>query len=201
MDKERAGAPMGMPQTVPPGIAPKLPDPAPLQPKKGLSNRELLLVGVAGVLIVALATWFIVFALSAAKTPQQAIDGEGSYPVQQAIVQVSTPGEGERYLNFYISGDVLACALLQRGAGGYKVLDVAGDLALTSAGKQGIWMPFGLKTDRNEYYLVGLIYDSSVTSVEVDGVPAVVVDNGVYRCWYFQGEGSMTINSESVVFK
>lgn len=195
MDKER----MGTAQGVPPGIGPKLPEPTPLQPRRGVTKREKLIMGGAGALVVVLLVWFISFMVSAGKSPAAAIEGYAAdLPYQQHVVQVSVDGAGERYLHFFLSGDQLACALLERGAGGYRVLDAAGGLALTSSTESGIWMPLAIS--RSEYFIIGLVYGGE-GSVEVGGVPAVTVDNGVYRCWYYRGEGPMTINSGSVVFK
>ncbi len=157
-------------------------------------------MAAAGVLLAVLATWFITFALSAARPSHQLLsEHSAGLAVQEDILTLSVKGDTERYLQFYISGDALACALLERGAGGFVVNDVAGGLALTSSEAQGIWMPFGLNND-DEYFIVGLVYDDAVRKVQVEGMPTVLVDNGVYRCWYYQGEGTMSINSQSVVY-
>ncbi|MGD9559252.1 MAG: hypothetical protein AB7V55_01420 [Oscillospiraceae bacterium] len=194
MDNERSG--------VPSGIAPKLPEPPPAAAKKGLTRRENLIVAVACVLLAALATWFIVFALGADRTAAEAVNRQAGsvYAVQQEIVQVSLPGDGRRSVLFYISGEELACALLERGASGYRLVNATGHLPLTSSDKEGIWMASGMTSDKKEFLVFGLLYDDALTAVEVDGMPATVVDNGMYRCWYYYGD-SVTINSESVVYK
>lgn len=193
MDKDR--------NSVPPEITPKLPDPAPLRPKKGLTARETLIVAVGGVALVALATCFIVFALGAGRSAAETINRQAGsvYAVQEEIVQVSLPGDGQRSVLFYISDDQLACALLEHRPSGYRLLEASGHLPLTSTDKQGIWMASGMTNDRKEFFVFGLLYDSALSGVEVDGVPATVVDTGLYRCWYYYGD-SVTINSESVVY-
>lgn len=211
---------------VPPDIRPKLPEQQPMQPRKkpGLTSQAVVIIGAAGVLIAILATWFIVFALGAGKTPAQAVAKnlpEG-FTLQEELIQVSLTqvvtapeptaddsGEtaaapkaakgGERSVYFFISNEQLACTLLERKAGGYKVGEIAGHLPLTGDGKPGIWM--GTAATSQEYLVFGLLYDGGLSKVEVEGKPAVIIDTGRYRCWYYLGEGSMTINSESVVFK
>lgn len=225
MERERSGS--GIPPVTPPPV--KLPEqPQPAPPKKPkLSAQSILIIGVAGVLLAVLATCFIVFALGAAQTPAQAVAkaaGEG-FNVQRELVQVSlaqvsaTPDPpaadpsgseeaagpvtsklGERSVYFFVSNEQLACALLERKASGYKVRDVSGHLPLTGEGKPGIWMLSGF-SGTNEYLVFGLLYDTTKTKVEVDGNPAVIVDTGRYRCWYYLGTGATAINSESVVFK
>ena len=66
--------------------------------------------------------------------------------------------------------------------------------------KDGMWAAGNL--DGNQQYLVfGLLYNDALRGVEVDGQPAVVVDDGMYRCWFYYGEGLMAFNSESVVYR
>lgn len=188
---------------VPPGIGPKLPDPPPLQVPKKLTKREII-IGAAGVVIIlVLAVCFVLFALGAARTPVQVVNQHAGdlFGVQEEIAQVSLPGEGERSVLFYISDDALACALLERSASGYRLLDASGHLPLAASNKEGIWMASGLKSEMKEFFVFGLIYDKTLHSVEVDGQAATVVDNGTYRCWYYFGASVTSINSESVVYK
>lgn len=195
MDKNQTG--------IPPGITPKLPDPPPIQPQKGLTRRESFIMAGAAVLLVALAVCFVVFALSAGRSAADAVARQGGsvYALQEEIVQVSLPGEGQRSVLFYISDDQLACALLEKRASGYHLVNASGHLPLTSADKPGIWMASGLQSDKKEFFVFGLLYDDALTAVEVDGMPATVVDNGLYRCWFYYGESVTSINSESVVYK
>jgi hypothetical protein len=190
------------------------PQPSAPQPSRRLGlYRDRALAGAA-VLVVALAIWLILFALGAARTPAQAVARSlgDSFTLQEELVQISLtrvpeaggeadspPQKGERYAYFFISNEQLACALLQRGAAGYKVLDINGHLPLTGDGKPGIWM--GSAASATEYMVFGLLYDTALSAVEVEGHRAIMVDTGRYRCWYYLGQGSMTINSESVVYK
>lgn len=196
MENERAN--------IPPGIGPKLPDPPPVKPMtQPLGKRESIIIGAAALLLVALGAWFILFVLGAARSPVQAVQqqaGEG-YELEEPLVQVSLPGEGQRSVLFYVSNGQLACALLQHRAGGYKVLDVSGHLPLSGPGKDGIWQLSSLQGADKEFLVFGLLYDVALTGVTVDGNPAVVVTVGKYRCWYYLGQGSMSVSSESVVYK
>lgn len=185
---------------------PKLPDPEPPVPPAKHSfftKREKLIVGVAGVLVVVLLALFIAMMLQAGRTPRQAVDafaGE-DLAVQEEIVMVSLPDGSQRTAYFYISGDKLACALLSRGMGGYKVDYAGGDLRLTAptgAANKGIWKMLG--TDKTDFFVFGLVYDDTVKGVKVNGQHAVLVDNGTYRCWYFYTPEAMSIDSESVVY-
>ncbi len=187
-------------RAVPPGIGPRLPEPEPPAPKFRIAGRENLIIGAAGLLLVALAVWFIAFAIGAGRTPAQAVARvlEEGFTVQEELVQVSLPGEGERSVYFFISSDQLACAVLQRKASGYKVLNVSGHLPLAGGDKPGIWMAPSLGGNE-EFFVYGLLYNAS--AVDVNGNPAVVVNAGPYRCWYYLGEGPLTINSESVVYR
>ncbi len=171
--------------------------------KKAAGGYDRILAVVAGILLVAIATWFAVFALRAGRSAAEVVNASADdlYAVQQEIVQVGVPGETEREVLFYVSEDALACALLSRGAGGYKLVTAAGHLPLTASGKQGIWMATSVPSDAKEFLVFGLLFDEELSSVEVDGVPAVVVDTGEYRCWYYLGAGNMSINSESVVYR
>lgn len=188
---------------VPTGVGPRLPDPAPPAEKSlKLTRRETLISAVAGLLLVALATWFIVFTITAGQAPAVAVGraADEGFAVQEEIVQVSLPGSGQRSVYFYISSDQLACALLQRRPGGWRVLDISGHLPLSSKDKPGIWMASGLQTGQREFFVFGLLYDKALTGVTVNGEEAVVVSSGPYRCWYYYGAGSASINSESVVY-
>lgn len=189
--------------TVPPGIAPKLPDPPALQPKKMLSKREIIIIAVGAAAIVVLAVLFILFALGAARTPTDVVNQQAGelFGVQEEIAQVGLPGPGERSVMFYISDDALACALLERSASGYRLVDASGHLPLASSDKPGIWMASGLKSELKEFFVFGMIYDKTLHSVEVDGQAATVVDTGTYRCWFYYGASVTSINSESVVYK
>ena len=188
--------------SVPPGIGPKLPEQAPA-PKRRPVRRETALLAAAALLLVVLATWFIVYAMGSARTAEQTVNqqvADDTYKVQQEIAHLALPGAAQRSIYFYISSDALSCALLERGGGGYKLLTVGGHMALTAPGKDGAWAVASL--DGNQQYLVfGLLYDKSLHGVEVDGQPAVVVDNGTYRCWYYYGEGLMSMSSESVIYR
>ncbi|NLW78754.1 MAG: hypothetical protein GXY32_05010 [Ruminococcaceae bacterium] len=189
--------------TVPPGIGPKLPGPPPLQPQKTLSKREIIIIAIGGAAIVVLAVLFILFAVGAARTPVQTVNQQAGelFAVQEEIAQVGLPGAGERSVMFYISDDALACALLERSAAGYRLVDASGHLPLSSSNKPGIWMASGLKSELKEFFVFGMIYDKTLHTVEVDGQPATVIDNGTYRCWFYYGASVTSINSESVVYK
>ena len=188
--------------TMPPGAGPKQPEPPPAKPDNSFTRREMVITGVGGVLVVLLGVLLIVFMLSAGRGTTEVIDGHtDTYKVTQEIARIGVPGGAERSLVFYVSGESMAVALLERGTTGYSVVDVGGGLALTQSGKDGIWMPFALAGNKEEYFLVGMVYNSEVQAVLVDGQPAVLVDDGLYRCWYYRGEGNMTINSESVEFR
>lgn len=186
----------------PPGMGPKQTEPQPPKSDTSFTRREMVLAGVGGVLVVVLAVLLIVFMITAGRGYTEIIDSHTeTYKVTQEIARIGVPGGGERSLVFYVSGETMACALLERGATGYSVVDVGGGLALAQSGKDGIWMPFALAGNKQEYFLVGMVYDDAVQAVLVDGQPATLVDDGLYRCWYFRGEGNMTINSESVEFR
>ncbi|MDL2293503.1 hypothetical protein LJC60_02615 [Ruminococcaceae bacterium OttesenSCG-928-D13] len=211
-DRDRSG---------PPGV--KLPEQQPsqpLQPKKSkFSRQSLAIMAAAGLLIVVMITVFIVFVVNAGRSPMQAVRAalKEDFSFHQELVQVSLspkvtdpdPGSedgptvtvfpGERSVYFFVSNEQLACALLSRRATGYEVQDVAGHLPLTGDGKDGIWMATG--GTGTEYLVFGLLYNPDKTKVEVEGKPAVVVDTGRYRLWYYINTGSMAINSESVVYK
>ncbi len=212
MDNERKGVPPQAPPQITAQQAGRMQEPSSgrasepqgggVEAKKKTPAREAMLLSVVVVLLLALATWFIVFALGSGKTPSQAVAeaAEAGFGVQEELVRVSLPGQGERSLFFYISDDELACAILQRGAGGYDVLDISGHLPLTSNDRAGVWMAASMPSSADEYLVFGLLYDPELSSVEVDGIPAVVINTGVYRCWYYLGEGNISINSESVVY-
>lgn len=185
---------------------PKLPEPEPLAPPVKASfftKREKLIMGVAGVLVVVVLVVFIVLLLQAGRTPRQVVDAFGGeeLAVQEEIVMVSLPDGSQRTAYFYISGDKLACALLSRGMGGYRVEHAAGDLRLTAATgstNKGIWKMLG--SGNTDFFVFGLVYDDTVKDVKVNGQNAVLVDNGTYRCWFFYTSEAMSIDSESVVY-
>jgi hypothetical protein len=189
---------------MPPVSGPKLPEPPLLKPEpRPLGKREGVLIATAGALILALAAWFALFALGSARTPAQAVGrfaGE-AYALEEELVQLSLPGDGQRSVLFYISGGQLACALLQRKASGYRLLDASGFLPLSGAGKQGAWQLSGLQGAEKEYLVFGLLYDAALTAVAVNGSPAVVVSVGKYRCWYYFGQGGLSVGSESIIYK
>lgn len=199
MDRERMDVAAGPGGRIP---MPELPEEKPKQaPRRNL--RDLAIAAVCGVLALALGIGFLVFALQAGKTPQQAVAAAAGeeFVMQEEIVRVSLPGAGERSVMFFISNDQLACALLERRASGYRVESVSGHLPLTSLDKPGIWMASNTQGGQSSYLVFGLLYSASLSQVEVNGQQAVIVDTGMYRCWYYYGEGSTTINSESVVYR
>ena len=189
-------------KNVPTGISPKLPEPPSPVKSKPVIKRDTALAGLAGVLLLAVAAWFIIFAARAGRSPAQVINESGDelFVVQKEIAQVSLPGEDERSVLFYVSGDALACALLQRTASGYHVLETSGHLPLDAQDKQGIWMAATLKGNKKEFLVFGLLFGDDMSTVKVDGEQATVLDTGEYRCWFYYGEGLMSINSESVVY-
>lgn len=184
----------------PPSI--RLPENDP--PLRGRSiRRDTVIAGAAVVLLVGIAIWFATFAVMAAQTPRQLIDrreGADGLTVQEEVAMVSLPAMGQRSVLFYLSGDQLACALLEHKASGYRVLETAGTLPLTSADKPGIWMTSGMQSSQKEFFVFGLLYDPGLNEVRVNGERAALVDNGVFRCWYYYGAGPVSINSESVVY-
>ena len=183
---------------------PRLPQEEPeLTPAKSgfFTKREKLIMGVAAALALVLTGLFLLLLIQAGRTPQQALDvyAGGELAVQEDIVMVSFPNDPQRSAYFYISGDKLACALLNRGMSGYKVEHAGGGLRLTGTETQGIWKMLG--SDKKDFFVFGLLYDNAVKSVKVNGQKAVLVDNGMYRCWFYYAADAMSIDSESVVYQ
>lgn len=200
MDNEN----MGMPS----GIGPRLPDPerpTPDKAKKGfaLTKRETVLLGAAGVIVVAIIVWFVIFMMTAGQPPKEAVvrAAGDEFAFQEELMMAKLPGSAEKYAYFYISGDQLACAVLGRGASGYKMENVTGHLPLSSTEKPGVWMLTTHRGSQNEFFVFGLLYDKALTTVTVEGEAATVIDNGVYRMWYYYGAGVGSINSESVIYR
>lgn len=199
-----AKVPPTIPPVIPPGIAPKLPEvaPAPLKSKVSFSKRELLIGGAAAVLLVALAVWFVIFAVGAGRTAAQTVQNSApeGYTLQEPIVQVGLPGSETRSVLFYVSNNGLACALLEHKASGYKLLDTFGHIGLAGTG-EGEWNLTSLSGGNREMFLFGILYDEGLSTVEVNGSPAVVVNSGDYRLWYYIAEGSESINRNSVYYR
>ena len=193
MDKEKAAQPP----------MPKLPEPPPAPAalkKGGLTRREKLIAGVAGLALAALGVLFVVLLLRSGRTPRQAVDafaGE-ELAVQEEIIMVSLPQNSQRNVYFYISDDKLACALLSHSVAGFTVDDAGGSLRLTGTGSPGIWKMLG--TGNKDFFVFGLLYDERMNTVTVNGQSAVVVDNGTHRCWFYYAADGMSIDSESVVY-
>lgn len=190
------------------GVTPVMPQdmpqpPAPDKEPKRLSRRELLIILCAAFLLVILAVCFILYAVSAGHAPKQVVNN-GTDPihhVQEELMQVSLPGTGERSAYFYLSGDGLACAVLQRSGGGYRLITALGSVPLAAEDMPGVWMLSDLKSGKTEYLVFGVLYDPDLSEVEVDGMPAVVINTGQYRFWYYLVEGNVSINSESIAYR
>lgn len=198
---------MNYDQKIEPPAEPPAPQaqPQPL-PKQEESKRlklgkELLVAAVAVVLLLAVAAGFVVFALSAGRSPREVVDRGAieTAAVQEEVAMVSLPANGEKYAYFYISEGGLSCALLKRNASGFKLVDTAGEIALSNPSKPGAWEA-SLQGDKKSFFVFGIIYDDAIRRVEVDGQPAMVVDTGEYRCWYFYSQETLSIKSESVEF-
>lgn len=195
---------IGPPPVVPPGISPKLPE-SPAGPAKSkmqsFTKREMLLGTVAIILLLALGIWFVIFALGSARTPSQTVEryAEEGFVFQESIIQVGLQGDDDRSALFYISENKLACALLERSASGYHLVDTFGRLGLTG-NQEGSWNISSLSGGKREIFLFGIIYDKQYTGVKVNGSTAIVVDTGKYRLWYFIAEGNVSISDGSVTY-
>ena len=169
--------------------------------KRFFTKRESIIMGVSFVLVLILVVCGVLMMLSASRTAPQAVNRavEEDLRVQESVIQLSLLGDDTRSVLFYISADEMACAILKRGAAGYKLVDAGGHLPLTSEDKLGIWKTLG--SGKKEIFVFGMLYSPTVQNVLVDGMPAVIVNTGQYRCWYYYAAGSTSINSESVVYQ
>lgn len=178
--------------------------PAPVQPHtKKLLNGERIALLVSGALLLVVAVLLVVFVASSGRSAAAVVNQKASglpLGVQQEIVQVSIPGMPNHSVLFYLSEEGMAGAVLQRDFSGYKALTLAGSLSMEPDGEKGRWATSGEYFNGRSYFVYGVLLDDKTRGVEVNGNPAVLVDTGEYRCWFYVGSGTLSIKSNSVKY-